>query len=48
MVVAADLDRAVAGIGDFDGDRIAALVELQLARSGEDFTGFIDGFLIFS
>ena len=38
MIVAADLDRPVAGVGDLDGDRIAALVELQLARSGDDFT----------
>ncbi len=38
MIVAADLDRPVAGVGDLERDRIAALVELQLARSGEDFT----------
>ena len=26
MIVAADLDRPVAGVGDLDGDRVAALV----------------------
>jgi len=46
MIVAADLDRPVAGVGNLDRDRIAVLVQLQLARSGEDSPGFIDGFLV--
>ena len=31
VVVRADLDRPVAGVGDFHSDRLAALVELQVA-----------------
>src|SRR5215469_13883176 len=39
MVVRADLDRPVAGIGDFDLDGLAPLIELDLAGAGDDFSG---------
>ena len=39
MVVAADLDRPVAGVGDGQRGARQAGVELDVAVSGEDFTG---------
>ena len=39
MVVRTDLDRAVAGIGDFEGDLCGASVELDVAWFGDDFAG---------
>ena len=39
VVVRADLDRAVAGVGDDERDRLAAGVEGDLARGGEDLAG---------
>src|SRR5262249_14477528 len=39
MIVAADLDRPVAGVGDFQRDGSTALVQLELAVGGKDFTG---------
>src|SRR6516165_356350 len=39
MVMRADLDRPVAGIGDAERHRLAALVELDLARLDEHFAG---------
>src|SRR6185312_762895 len=45
MVVAADLDRPVTGVGDLDRDRIAllVLVEFELALRREDLTGLHGG-----
>src|SRR5690348_11907132 len=39
MVMRADLDRPVAGIGDLDLDRCPAGIELDLAGLRDDFTG---------
>src|SRR5258707_1224384 len=39
MVMRADLDRAIAGIGDRQRHRLAAGVELDLAVLDEEFTG---------
>src|ERR1700690_2548152 len=39
MVVGADLDRSIAGIGDRQGHRLAAGIELDLAVLDEEFTG---------
>ena len=39
MVVRADLDRPVAGIGDFERDRVAALVHDDVAGRGERLAG---------
>src|SRR3546814_8618688 len=39
MVMAADLDRPVAGIGHRQGDRGAAGIQLDLAGRGDDFAG---------
>jgi hypothetical protein len=39
MVVRADLDGSVAGVGDGEGDGGAAGVELDVAGGGEEFAG---------
>jgi hypothetical protein len=39
MVVAADLDRPVAGVGDGQGDARQAGIQLDVAVGGEDFAG---------
>ena len=43
MVVRADLDRPVAGVGDGEGEGFATLVQGDLAGGGEDFAGKHDG-----
>src|SRR6056297_3077144 len=40
VVVAADLDRPVAGIGDLEGDGGLALVEDEVARCWINFSGY--------
>jgi hypothetical protein len=37
MIVRADLDRPVAGIGDLERDRVPAGIERDLAVLGDDF-----------
>ena len=39
VIVRADLDRPVAGVGDFDEDGLGAGIQLDLAVGGEDFSG---------
>jgi len=39
LVVRADLDRPVARVGDRELDRLAPLVELEVAGAGKDFPG---------
>ena len=39
MIMAADLDRPVAGIGDREGHGLAAGIELDVAVSEDEFTG---------
>src|SRR5215475_11398547 len=39
MIVAADLDRPVAGVGDEQGDVGQVGIELDRARQGKDFAG---------
>src|ERR1700677_1398252 len=46
MIMRADLDRAVAGIGDRERDRLAAGGEVDLAVLDEEFTG--DHFISFN
>ena len=45
MIVAADLDRPVAGVGDLEGDRVAARVELDLARAATISPGIMAALL---
>src|SRR5690606_5383977 len=40
VIVRADLDRPVAGIGHFEGDGRLAGIELDLAVPGDDFAGY--------
>src|SRR5262249_3679293 len=46
MVVRADLDRAVPGVGDLKRHRLAAGIELDLAVLDKEFAGDHDGYLV--